>query len=56
MNTITCNWIILIAVVLKWLVIAICTYAIIKLALFGIYKLVCHGKLSLRAWWKRSKI
>lgn len=56
MNTITCNWLILIAVILKWMMICILAYAILKLALFGIYKLACKGKLSLRTWWKRSKI
>ena len=56
MNTITANWLITIAVICKWLVVDICVYALIKLALFGIYKLACKGKLSLRTWWKRSKI
>lgn len=56
MSTITANWIITIFIICKWLVIAIATYCVLKLALFGVYKLACKGKLSLRNWWKRSKI
>ena len=56
MSTITCNWLITIFVICKWLVIAIAIYCLIKLCLYIFYKLACHGKLSLRKWWKRSKI
>lgn len=56
MNTITANWLITIFIICKWITIGIIAYCALKLALFGVYKIACHGKLSLRAWWKRSKI